>query len=96
MIQHAAYVLTDSFHAVAFSIKFHKDFYVFDRKQEGVASMFSRIETITKRFGLENRVQSRERIVEQDPIAQWAVIDKELLCEKEKSMKRLKDAMEMD
>ena len=96
MIQHAAYVLTDSFHAVAFSIKFHREFYVFDRKQEGVASMFSRIETITKRFGLENRIQSRERIVEQEPISQWAVIDKELLCEKEKSMKRLIDAMEMD
>ena len=96
MIQHAAYVLTDSFHAVAFSIKFHREFYVFDRKQEGVASMFSRIETITKRFGLENRIQSRERIVEQEPISQWAVIDKELLCDKEKSMKRLIDAMEMD
>lgn len=96
MIQHAAYVLTDSFHAVAFSIKFHREFYVFDRKQEGVASMFSRIETITKRFGLENRIQNRDFIVEQGLIAHWEKIDEELLREKEKSMKRLMDAMEMD
>ena len=96
MIQHAAYVLTDSFHAVAFSIKFHKEFYVFNRKQAGVASMFSRIETITKRFGLENRIQNRDRIVEQELIAHWKKIDEELLCEKVKSMKRLIDAMGMN
>lgn len=94
MIQNAAYVLTDSFHAVAFSIKFHKEFYVFDRKEEGVASMFSRIETITKRFGLENRVQHRDHVIEQEQIAHWEMIDEALLREKERSMKRLKDAME--
>lgn len=94
MIQHAAYVLTDSFHAVAFSIKFHKEFYVFDRKQEGQASMFSRIETITKRFNLENRIQSRDAVVAQPAVAHWNAIDQELLVEKKKSMSRLLEAME--
>ena len=94
MIQNAAYVLTDSFHAVAFSIKFHKEFYVFDRKQAGVASMFSRIETITKRFGLENRIQSRDAVVAQPAVAHWNAIDQELLVEKKKSMSRLLEAME--
>ena len=93
MIQNASYVLTDSFHAVAFSIKFHKEFYVFDRKEEGVSSMFSRIETITKRFCLENRIQNRDRIVEQEPISNWNEIEKELVAEKNKSMGKLLEAM---
>ena len=93
MIQNASYVLTDSFHAVAFSIKFNKEFYVFDRKQDGVSSMFSRIETITKRFGLENRIQSRDRIIEQEPISNWNEIEKELVAEKNKSMGKLFEAM---
>lgn len=95
MIRNAAYVLTDSFHAVAFSIKFHREFYVFDRKEKGVERMFSRIETITKRFGLENRIQSRDGIVEQPPVEHWDTIDQELRAEKEKSVSRLLEAMEI-
>lgn len=93
MIQNASYVLTDSFHAVAFSIKFNKEFYVFDRKQDGVSSMFSRIETITKRFGLENRIQSRDRITEQESISNWNEIEEELVSEKNRSMGKLLEAM---
>lgn len=93
MIQNATYVLTDSFHAVAFSIKFNKEFYVFDRKQDGVSNMFSRIETITKRFGLGNRIQNRDRIIEQDPIDNWNEIEDELMAEKKKSMEKLLEAM---
>lgn len=94
MIQNAAYVLTDSFHAVVFSIKFHREFYVFERQQAGVKSMFSRIETITKRFGLENRIQSRDAVKEQPPVTHWAEIDAQLLAEKEKSIGRLMKEME--
>lgn len=47
MIKNADYVLTNSFHAVVFSIIFNKDFYLFERKQAGVANMFSGIEIIT-------------------------------------------------
>lgn len=93
MIQNASYVLTDSFHAVAFSIKFNKEFYVFDRKQDGVSSMFSRIEMITKRFGLENRIQSRDRIIEQEPISKRNDIEDELMAEKKRSMGKLLEAM---
>ena len=95
MIQHAAYVLTDSFHAVAFAIKFHKEFYVFDRKESGMVNMFSRIETITNRFHLENRIQSRDSIVEEPPVEHWEEIDRELLMEKKRSIERLKFAMEI-
>lgn len=93
LIQNADYVLTDSFHAVAFSIKFHKEFYVFKRKQKGMEGMFSRIETITKRFDLENRIQNRDCIDEQPIVAHWNVIDEALLSEKKKTMNKLIDNM---
>lgn len=93
IIQNASYILTDSFHAVAFSIKFNKEFYVFDRKQDGVINMFSRIETITKRFGLENRIQNRDRIVEQAQINNWNEIEDELAAEKKRSIGKLLEAM---
>lgn len=93
MIQNAAYVLTDSFHAVAFSIKFRRNFYVFDRVEAGVESMFSRIETITRRFRLENRIQSRDAIAEQPEISHWDAIDRELAREKARSMAEILDAM---
>ncbi len=94
MIQNADYVLTDSFHAVAFSIKFHKEFYVFERKQKGMEGMFSRIENITKRFGLENRIQNRDCIAVQPMVAHWKVIDDALLSEKKIIMKRFMDKVE--
>ena len=93
MIQNAVYILTDSFHALAFSIKFNKEFYVFDRKQDGVSNMFSRIETITKRFGMENRIQDRHRIIEQTLISNWDKIEGELEIEKKRSMRKLLEAM---
>ena len=93
MIKNAEYVLTDSFHAVAFSIKFNKEFYVFDRKQEGVRNMFSRIETITKRFKLENRIQDREKVFEQPNITHWEEINEELRIEKDRSMRKLLEQM---
>lgn len=93
MIKNAEYVLTDSFHAVAFSIKFNKEFYVFNREQKGVSNMFSRFETITKRFKLENRIQSREKIIEQSCITQWDEINQELKLEKDRSMGKLMNEM---
>ena len=93
MIKNAEYVLTDSFHAIAFSIKFNKEFYVFDRKQKGVSNMFSRIENVTKRFKLENRIQNRGKIIEEPHIAHWDEINQELKSEKDRSMGILMEEM---
>lgn len=95
MIKNAKYVLTDSFHAVAFSIKFHKEFYVFRREQLGVENMFSRIETILKRFGLENKIQDRDEIKETVSIIDWKKIDDILEFEREKSINKLFEVMEL-
>lgn len=52
-IKNADFVLTDSFHGTVFSILFHKNFHVFNRN-EGGASMNSRIETLLDTFDLNN------------------------------------------
>lgn len=53
-VKNADYVLTDSFHGSVFSILFHKNFYVFERN-EGGASMNSRIETLLDAFHFQDR-----------------------------------------
>ena len=94
-IRNARFVLTDSFHAVVFSVLFHKEFYVFEREQKGVRSMFSRIDTVLAMTGLENRRSGRDKITEQELIGHWDSIDSKLAGEKEKSISRLLSAMGM-
>lgn len=54
LIHNAKYVMTDSFHACAFSIIFERDFYVL--KREGASDdMSDRITTLLKRFRLTER-----------------------------------------
>ena len=54
LIHHASLVVTDSFHACVFSILYHTDFIVYERQLKN--SMFSRIETLMKTFGLTDRI----------------------------------------
>ncbi|MGB8454044.1 MAG: polysaccharide pyruvyl transferase family protein [Anaerocolumna sp.] len=55
-IQHAKYVVTNSFHGVAFSINFNRNFYVEIAEERIRGAMASRIEHILKMFGLEDRL----------------------------------------
>lgn len=54
-IRKAEMVFVDSFHGAVFSILFHKQFTVFERSEEG-QKMNSRLQTLLKKFGLENRI----------------------------------------
>lgn len=56
LIDGAKLVLTDSFHAAAFSVNLNTPFYVFDRQEKKAESnhMSSRIESLVQMFGLEN------------------------------------------
>lgn len=58
LLANAKAVFTDSFHGTAFSINLQKPFVVFDRV-EGGASMSSRITTVLKKTGLEDRHASK-------------------------------------
>lgn len=51
----ADYIITSSFHGVAFSVNFNKEFYAVKAEDRIRAAMQSRIESILKRTGLEKR-----------------------------------------
>lgn len=54
-VKQASIVLTDSFHAVVFSIIFQKPFVIFERKEQGMCSMWSRFETLFGKLGISGR-----------------------------------------
>lgn len=56
LIRHADYVLTDSFHGLAFSIINHKQFLIFYRNRVNVTSRNSRIDNIVRSWGVEDRL----------------------------------------
>lgn len=53
--KHAFLICTDSFHSSVFAIIYNKPFIVFDREQEDMANMNSRIETLLNKFDLTDR-----------------------------------------
>lgn len=60
LIKHAEYVITDSFHACAFSLIYKKQFIVFNRDEIG--SMNTRIKSLLELFNCEERLVTEERI----------------------------------
>lgn len=70
LIEHADLILTDSFHCTVFSIIFHKNFFVFEREQDTLKNMFTRIENLLDKLGFQDRVQKRNRIVQKEKIVE--------------------------
>ena len=85
LIYHASAIFTDSFHAVCFSIIFHKDFYSFSRKTG------RKIEDVCLQFGLSNRYFTNE-FKEQKPI-DYSVVDEILKLRRAYSIKYLETAL---
>lgn len=56
LIKNAEYVFTDSFHATAFSINLHTDFFVFQRSEQRL--MKSRLSSLLDMTGIENKIIS--------------------------------------
>jgi hypothetical protein len=76
-IRDARIVITDSYHAVAFSIIFHTDFIVFDKELGGTA----RIEELLKSLGLEDRLikqDKNKKYVDNHHPINWIEVDKKL------------------
>ena len=77
VIRDADYILTDSFHAMAFSLKFHKEFYVFRRNEKNQVDMFSRLEDLLNIFQLTNRIQVPDKVILENRIenSKWEEVD---------------------
>lgn len=94
LIDNAAMVFTDSFHACVFSVLFNKPFLVFERKLEG-NNMNSRIETFLKKFNLERKYVDNFEIdnaFEHDYSVGYDVLKKE----RDKTTKFLYNAFNMN
>ena len=64
LIDNAAMVITDSFHATVFSIIFQTDFIIVNRKQKSQKDMSSRIRTLLETFELGERYGNLEENLE--------------------------------
>lgn len=96
MISHSTLMFTDSFHAAVFSIIYHRDFYIFRRRQDGMKDdMFVRLKSLTDTFGLQNRIINEDNFTLKDIISstKWSEIDKQRAAEKDKSIKMLLNEM---
>ncbi len=87
LVNHARYVVTNSFHGTAFSINFRKDFYV-----EFSSATNSRLEHITKMLGLESRVV-REGMAAEPSDCDYTVAEERLPSLIADSHKFLKEAL---
>lgn len=69
LIKNAECVITDSFHAIVFSLIYHKPFYVFERNtQVGGGTMNSRIYDFLDEFGLKDRLVTPEQLMKKQTI----------------------------
>lgn len=91
-IRKAEIVFVDSFHGVVFSILFHKQFVVFERSEEG-QTMNSRLETLLKRFGLENRIYTSNNTEALRQLIDYRHVDEILAAERIRVRKFLNHAM---
>lgn len=84
LVQNAELVLTDSFHCSVFSIIYHKQFWVFEREDEQLKNMFTRIETLLNRFDMMDRIQKRDAPVSFEKISEERFTEKENIRRKER------------
>ena len=92
--KNAFLICTDSFHSSVFAILYNTPFLVFNREDK-IASMNSRIETLLSKFNLEDR-KYKEKITSKDLKANYGEAYKILEQEREKSRKFLEKALKQE
>lgn len=92
--KNAFLICTDSFHSSVFAILYDRPFIVFDREQEGMANMNSRIDTLINKFNLKNR-RFTGKITKENLEHDYSEAYKILEDEREKSDIFLKNALEV-
>ena len=91
--KNAFLICTDSFHSSVFAILYNRPFLVFDR-EDNLAKMNSRIETLLKKFNLQDR-KYKGTITKENLEHDYKDAYKILEEEKDKTMKFLKKALDI-
>lgn len=95
LLYSAKFVLTDSFHATAFSIIFNKSFYVLKRFSDTSSkSQNSRIYHLLNMAGLGDRIWQDNIDVSHIENDTWKTVDEKMKVERETSLFWLKNALE--
>ncbi len=94
--KNAFLICTDSFHSSLFAFLFDVPFIVFDRKQQNLKNINSRIETLINTFKLENREYDGESIKDKNIKHDYKKSYEILKIEIEKSLKFLKNALDCE
>ena len=90
--KNAALICTDSFHSSVFAILFNRPFLVFDREQQGVEDMSSRIETLLSKFEIKDRkfnCNIEKKDLQHDYTRTYEILNEE----RKKSMNYLKKSL---
>lgn len=104
-VHHANLVVTDSFHACAFSILFKTNFIVFNRKTTNMKDMTSRLDTLLQTFNLSKRkfgVLQESEIFETDfsgvsqKLERERIRTRKIYCENFKMLDALKNSLRND
>lgn len=85
----ARYIVTNSFHGLAFSIIFNKDFFLELQKPPATAN--SRLEKLLDIFELRNRQVINQEIKDINICTDWNRVNEKLKVEKEKSLNTLRN-----
>jgi hypothetical protein len=96
LIKNAEFVITDSFHAIVFSMIYHKPFYVFEREMVvGTGTMNSRIWDFLEEYGLQSRLVTPESLLKKNKVELigYAYADSVLERRKQESLDYLKMAL---
>ena len=97
LIDHAAYVCTDSFHCTAFSINLNKEFFVFKRFADtDPGSQNARLYDLLRVFGLSDRVVSSDADISQILARQidYDSVMQKVCTERQKSEQYLVNALD--
>ena len=91
--KHAFLICTDSFHSSVFAVIYNRPFIIFNREQENVVSMNSRLDTLITKLKLENREYNEICITEENMNHDYTEAYNQLKIEKEKSISFLKNTI---
>ncbi len=96
LVRGAEYIMTDSFHGLAFSVINNKQFYVFYRTKSGSKnSRNSRIDNILKMWGLESRLVLNEASIDEfdTSLINYEKVNERVLRKRQESMDYLINAL---
>ena len=89
LLDHSEFLVTNSFHGVALSLLFHKQFYVYEN-----SGVMTRINGLLDAFDLENRKVRLVSDIDRNLIIDYSQIDQKLVQMREDSLSFLRQALQ--